>query len=142
MSTITEKDLCIAAICTKGQCEYCHYPQKATNTPLEIEHIMPRSKQGKTVPKNLALACRRCNSHKSNKTDGIDSLTGEVARLFDPRSDDWDVHFCLNIRAGKIEGRTPIGRVTAQELSMNAPLAVANRLLLIENEMFPIYNEP
>jgi len=125
----------------KQQCEYCHYPQRATNTSLEIEHIIPRSKQGETVLKNLALACRRCNSHKTNKTDGFDAVTGERVRLFNPRLDDWNIHFHLNIRTGKIEGCTPIGRVTARELSMNEPLAVANRLLFLEKDLFPIHNE-
>ena len=57
-------------------------------------------------------------------------------RLFNPRLDDWDDHFHLNIRTGEIEGHTPIGRATAQELSMNEPLAIANRLLLIERGLF------
>jgi hypothetical protein len=61
--------------------------------------------------------------------------------LFNPRLDDWGVHFHLNIRTGEIEGRTSIGRVTVQELAMNASLAVANRLLLIEKDLFLVRNE-
>jgi hypothetical protein len=125
----------------KHRCEYCHYPKRASNTFLEIEHIVPRSKQGETTLANLALACRRCNSHKSNKTDGLDPVTSERVRLFNPRLDNWDVHFHLNIRTGEIEGRTSIGRATAQELSINETLAVANRLLLIEKDIFPSHNE-
>ena len=123
------------------RCEYCHYPQRATNTLLEIEHLIPRSKGGETIPQNLALACRRCNNHKSNKTDGIDPLTGERVRLFNPRLDDWNNHFHLNLRTGEIDGCTAIGRVTAQELSMNEPMAIANRLLLIESGLFFTHND-
>jgi hypothetical protein len=90
----------------------------------------------------LALACWRCNTYKLAKTDGIDPHTSKRVRLFNPRLDDWNIHFHLNIHIGKIEGRTSIGRVTAQELSMNEPLAVANRLLLIERGLFSAHNEP
>ncbi len=123
------------------RCEYCHYPASASNAPLPIDHIYPQAEGGITHINNQALACSRCNTYKLAKTGGIDLITGERARLFNPRLDNWDVHFHLNVRTGKIEGRTPIGRVTAQELSMNETLAVANRLLLIEKDLFPIHNE-
>ena len=126
----------------RHQCEYCHYPESASNAPLPIDHIYPQAKGGETQIDNLALACWRCNTYKLAKTDGIDHLTGERTRLFNPRLDDWDVHFHLNIRTGEIEGRTPVGRTTAQELAMNQPLAVANRMLLIEKGLFTVHNEP
>jgi len=125
----------------RHRCEYCHYPASASNAPLPIDHIYPQAKGGITHIDNLAFACGRCNTYKLAKTGGIDPLTGERARLFNPRLDEWDAHFHLDIRTGIIEGRTPIGRVTAQELSMNELLAVANRMLLIEKELFPINNE-
>jgi len=124
------------------QCEYCHYPESVSNAPLPIDHIYPQAKGGTTQIDNLALACWRCNTYKLAKTDGIDPLTGERVRLFNPRLDDWNIHFHLNICTGEIEGRTSIGRVTAQELSMNEPLAVANRLLLIERGLFIVHNRP
>ena len=34
---------------------------------LEIDHIIPVSKGGKTVPENLQTLCWRCNRSKSNK---------------------------------------------------------------------------
>ena len=36
---------------------------------LEIDHIIPVSKGGKTVPENLQTLCWRCNRSKSNKID-------------------------------------------------------------------------
>jgi 5-methylcytosine-specific restriction endonuclease McrA len=44
------------------KCAYC----KAENTPLQIEHIQPRSKGGSDRVSNLTLACEPCNRAKSN----------------------------------------------------------------------------
>jgi 5-methylcytosine-specific restriction endonuclease McrA len=38
-------------------CMYCD----ATDTPLEVEHIVPRSKGGSNRPSNLGIACVPCN---------------------------------------------------------------------------------
>ena len=59
------------------RCEYCLYPQAASSTLLEIDHIIPESKGGLTKLDNLALACRHCNSHKWAKTEGFDPITRE-----------------------------------------------------------------
>jgi 5-methylcytosine-specific restriction endonuclease McrA len=48
-------------------CMYCD----ATNTPLEVEHIVPRSRGGSNRPSNLGIACVPCNRAK-------DSLSVEV----------------------------------------------------------------
>jgi 5-methylcytosine-specific restriction endonuclease McrA len=44
-------------------CAYCG----AKDVPLEIEHIVPRSKGGSNRPSNLTLACRPCNRKKADK---------------------------------------------------------------------------
>jgi len=46
------------------QCVYC----KAKNVPVEIEHIVPKSRGGSNAVSNLTLACRPCNQRKGNKT--------------------------------------------------------------------------
>jgi len=46
------------------KCAYC----KATNIPLEIEHIVPKAKGGSDRVSNLTLACRKCNEKKGNQT--------------------------------------------------------------------------
>jgi 5-methylcytosine-specific restriction endonuclease McrA len=75
------------------RCEYCGYPQEASPIPLEVDHIIPQAKGGRTTLTNLALACRRCNQHKGTKTTGIDPETQQSVRLFNPRSDRWAEHF-------------------------------------------------
>lgn len=34
---------------------------------LHVDHIIPISKGGKTVPSNLQVLCSKCNGSKSNK---------------------------------------------------------------------------
>lgn len=43
-------------------CAYCG----ATNIPLEIEHIHPKSRGGSNRVSNLTLSCRTCNEEKNN----------------------------------------------------------------------------
>lgn len=46
------------------QCAYC----QKRDIPLEIEHIVPKSKGGSDRVSNLAIACRPCNERKGNKS--------------------------------------------------------------------------
>ncbi|ADE14088.1 HNH endonuclease [Nitrosococcus halophilus Nc 4] len=46
------------------KCAYCH----KTNIPLEIEHLVPRSRGGSHRVSNLTLACTPCNQKKNSKT--------------------------------------------------------------------------
>jgi 5-methylcytosine-specific restriction endonuclease McrA len=46
------------------KCTYCH----AENTPLQIDHIEPKSQGGSDRVDNLTLACVSCNQKKSNRT--------------------------------------------------------------------------
>jgi ATP adenylyltransferase len=50
-----------------GRCALCGATKN--ESPLEIDHIKPRSKGGKTVKENLQVLCSRCNRAKSNKDD-------------------------------------------------------------------------
>ena len=45
------------------KCAYCG----ATNMPLEIEHIIPKSRGGSNRASNLTLACNACNQCKGNQ---------------------------------------------------------------------------
>lgn len=46
------------------KCAYCG----RTDVPMEIEHIVPKSRGGTDRVSNLTLACRRCNQKKGNRT--------------------------------------------------------------------------
>jgi 5-methylcytosine-specific restriction endonuclease McrA len=46
------------------KCAYCG----KTGVPLEVEHIVPKSRGGTDRVSNLTIACRACNVKKGNKT--------------------------------------------------------------------------
>jgi hypothetical protein len=48
----------------KRTCAYC----SKTDMPLEIEHIIPRSRGGSNRVSNLTIACHACNQAKDNMT--------------------------------------------------------------------------
>ncbi len=48
----------------KHKCAYCG----KSNTPLEIEHIIPKIRGGTDRVSNLTLACHKCNQKKGNQT--------------------------------------------------------------------------
>ena len=56
-------------------CAYCD----ETDTPLEVEHIVPRSRGGSNRPSNLTLACVPCNKKKDAKP--VETFVTDPARL-------------------------------------------------------------
>jgi 5-methylcytosine-specific restriction endonuclease McrA len=68
-----------------GFCEYCLSDSDFSDSPFDVEHIVPLSKNGETKIENLAFSCRGCNLYKSNKTEGFDIVGESVSRLFNPR---------------------------------------------------------
>ena len=46
------------------KCAYCG----KTNVPLEMEHIIPKSRQGSNRVDNITLACEPCNKKKGSQT--------------------------------------------------------------------------
>jgi len=114
-----------------NRCEYCRLPQAAQPyVTFHIEHIVPRKHKGSDDPSNLALACERCNASKGTDLAGIDIETGEVERLFDPRTQEWTDHFEFN--GAYIAGKTPAGRATVAVLGMNEYRRVLLRAELLE----------
>ena len=108
--------------------EYCLIPQFAFPMPFQIDHIIAGQHHGETGLANLALACPHCNRYKGPNIAGIDPLSGQLVRPFHPRADHWANHFALD--DGRITGKTPVGRATAQVLAMNAEGPVQLRRLL------------
>ncbi|HEV3005106.1 MAG TPA: HNH endonuclease signature motif containing protein [Pirellulales bacterium] len=117
------------------RCEYCQLPRNSSTIEFEIDHIISLKHGGKTDANNLALACFYCNSFKGPNIAGLDSLTGEVVRLFHPRKDKWDEHFVWD--GAMLDGQTAIGRVTVDVLGINDVEFIAVREALIAAGEFP-----
>ncbi len=45
-------------------CQYC----SERNYPLTVDHIIPKSRGGKTTWTNVVVACKPCNMRKGNRT--------------------------------------------------------------------------
>lgn len=121
-----------SAIIKRAQerCEYCQSWMNYATQPFVFEHIIPLSRDGQTTVENLALACGGCNGHKYNKVEGPDPVDGELAALFDPRSQRWQEHFEWNEDYTRIVGLTATGRATVEALKLNRPGVVNMRKLL------------
>lgn len=119
------------------RCEYCLIPEGVYPGRFEYEHIVARQHGGRTVAGNLSYACSHCNRHKGPNLAGIAWQTSRtrLVRLFDPRRHRWPYHFAWE--GSHLTGRTAIGRVTVQVLSMNDPLRITLRELLIAEGVFP-----
>ncbi|MCP4150353.1 MAG: HNH endonuclease [bacterium] len=100
-------------------CEYCRSQARFSTQAFSVEHIIPSSSDGKTVPENLALACQGCNYHKYTKTMGINPVDGELVSLYNPRQQRWAEHFTWNENFSLIIGLTPTGRATVESLKLN-----------------------
>lgn len=74
---------------------------------------MPRSRAGAGDElDNLAAACFPCNRLKWHRTVAEDPLTGDIVRLFAPRTDLWEDHFAWSTDFLDVRGLTAIGRAT------------------------------
>ncbi len=117
-----------------GACEYCHLPEgglPAGGLALAhvIDHVIARQHRGASVVENLALCCIGCNLSKGPNIARLDPPSGQLTRLFHPRSDVWPEHFAYF--GGVLRGLTPIGRTTTYVLGVNRRSHVAARLALI-----------
>ena len=95
----------------RHNCEYCHAPEVIFNVAFEVDRIIPIAKGGLDDLQNLALACRICNLRKFDYVDGVDPVTQQQARLFNPRTDIWEDHFAVQQQPPfYLEAKTSIGR--------------------------------
>jgi hypothetical protein len=116
-------------------CEYCRMPQEYDDLPFQFDHIIAKTHGGPDDPPNRALACVPCNLYKGPNLSGVDSQTGKVVRLFDPRRQNWNRHFRWN--GAILEGKTLSGRTTVRTLRINMPIRVTLRQSLIDIGEFP-----
>ncbi len=113
-----------------GFCEYCRSNSAFSDSPFDVEHILPTSADGKSLSENLALSCHGCNLHKSSKIEGFDVISEENVRLFHPRTDIWNEHFACAEEFSVIVGLRPIGRATVETLKLNRKGLVNQRKML------------
>lgn len=111
----------------KNRCGYCLGEQKYILAWLEIDHIYPRAKGGKTVKENLWPACPFCNIFKSSNTHAIDPRTKRKVAIFNPRKQIWKNHFEFDADQATIIGKTACGRATIKALNINNELALETR---------------
>jgi hypothetical protein len=119
-----------------GRCEYCHLPQACHRAPFQIDHVIAEQHGGKTTSENLAVSCLRCNKRKGPNVAGVTPDTGEIVRLFNPRTDTWTEHF--RWEHAVLVGLTPIGRATIVVLAINHPSAIGVREELMAEGVFPM----
>ena len=109
------------------RCGYCRSLQMYVLGILEIEHIIPKAKQGTDDEDNLWLACRLCNNYKGTQTDAIDLVTTKKVKLFNPRKQKWSKHFEWSDDGAQIIGITACGRATVIGLQLNNIISVTVR---------------
>lgn len=119
------------------RCGYCHSPQRLVFGRLEIDHIVPTALGGRDDEGNLCLACSLCNGYKGVQVEGVDSLTGEKAAIFNPRQQRWSDHFRWVEDGTQVEGLTSCGRVTVAALQLNNVLAVNVRRAWVQAGWHP-----
>jgi hypothetical protein len=119
------------------RCEYCHAPEAIFNFPFEVEHIVPPRHGGKDDDINLALSCRSCNLFKADRLHVAEPQTGNTVPLFNPRRDQWQQHFRVDIPGAFVLGLTDIGRATVELLQMNSVAQLAARKQWLRLKLYP-----
>jgi HNH endonuclease len=118
----------------RHRCEYCLLPEQFSKLAFAIDHVIARQHGGLETVVNLALACGFCNRHKGPNVAGIDPVTKQIVRIFDPRREQWLEHFQWS--GAEVIGLTAIGRCTVFVLSINHPLQIAMRRALMDEGVF------
>jgi hypothetical protein len=74
-------------------CEYCLLSQDDNTFSFQIDHVIAEKHEGETVLENLSLSCPNCNRFKGSDIGSIDSETGQLTPLYNPRTQAWDDHY-------------------------------------------------
>lgn len=67
-----------------GICVWCG--REPWTADLTAEHLLPRSRRGRTLPENLAVACRSCNKRRRTKPVAA-YVRSQRAEGYEPRMD-------------------------------------------------------
>ncbi|MEK7256803.1 MAG: HNH endonuclease signature motif containing protein [Bacteroidota bacterium] len=115
-------------------CEYCLIHADDTAWTCPVDHIISLKHGGAHHPDNMAQACLICNRDKGADLGTI-LMSGDFARLFNPRKDKWWEHF--ELKNGLILPKTDIGEATVKVLGFNSTDRVLERRWLIEQGRYP-----
>jgi hypothetical protein len=118
-----------------NRCEYCLVHQDDAVATHQIDHVVAEKHGGQTVLQNLALSCVTCNLRKGSDLASFDPQSGAVVPLFNPRTQEWAMHF--SIQDLRIEGLTAEGRTTVEFLQLNSFERLAERRELSASGRFP-----
>jgi hypothetical protein len=102
-----------------------------------MEHVIAEKHGGATAADNLAYACAFCNRAKGSDIGSITSRTGQLVRLFNPRTDRWSEHFQLELDQMTIRALTDIGEVTVRLLELNHADRILERFALSAVKRYP-----
>jgi hypothetical protein len=119
----------------QGLCEYCLIHQNDTFFGCEVEHIISEKHGGRTIESNLAWACAFCNRFKGTDVATFSPDTGDLCRLFNPRTDHWREHFRMD--GPRIVGLSEVGRATIVLLRMNIDDRLLERMVLARVGRYP-----
>jgi hypothetical protein len=61
--------------------------------PYEPDHIIAVKHGGMSTLENLAWACFDCNRFKGSDIASLDTVSGDLIPLFNPRIHSWQEHF-------------------------------------------------
>jgi 5-methylcytosine-specific restriction endonuclease McrA len=78
------------------RCQYCG--TRPPHSQLTIDHVLPRSRGGRTSWDNCVVACVRCNARKGDRLPG----TAGLRLMRTPRAPRWTPH--LHVRAADWPG--------------------------------------
>ena len=124
----------------RQRCGYCLSSQTIIGLRLHIEHILPLALGGETILDNLWLACPLCNSYKGIQTEAVDTETGNMAGLYNPRAQNWRENFAWSDDGAEIIGLTPTGRATVIALQLNNEYIVPARRVWVSAGWHPPAN--
>lgn len=114
----------------EGRCEYCRVPAEYDVEFFCVDHVIAKKHHGPTTFENLAYSCYWCNSYKGDNLAGIDPVTGQIVRLFNPRTDEWLRNF--RWEGPFIVGVSDSARATIDVLCMNAASRIELRATLLK----------
>ena len=103
------------------RCGYCGVSEVQSGAELTYDHFRPQAQNGTDDASNLVYACHACNEFKG------DYWSEEDTRLLHPLTDDLNQHIVEEAN-GTLRPLTALGRVFVNQLQLNRPTLVANRL--------------